>query len=159
MEEEIKEEAKEIAKSEECCKKDGKFKFHHCCGSKGNKIFLAIAIAIFIFGSGVCLGLHAGRNRTTHNFRQFPTEQRNGGRMMRGNDNIQNENGGCRGENGGCRFQGRVNQDQVQGQVQGQIEVQTQVPAQVQQVQTQTAPAATIQVVAPTQIKTATPAK
>lgn len=152
--EEIKEEAKEITSSEEYNKKIGKFKFHHCCDSKSNMIILAIAITILIFSSGVYLGLHVGRNHEARNFDQFPNEQRNYGRMMKGN-NIQDENGGCRGENGGCQFRERINQ----GQVQEQIEVQTQVPTQLQQVQTQTAPAATIQVVAPTQVKTVTPAK
>lgn len=150
------EEIKESINPEESCQKKGKFRFHHCCSSKGNMIILAIAIAILIFSSGVYLGLHAGRNHEARNFDQFPNEQRNYGRMMKGNAP---EDGGCRGENGGCRFEGRANQDQFQGQAREQIEVQTQAPAQVQQVQTQTAPAATIQVVSPAQVKTVTPAK
>jgi len=59
---------------------------------------------------------------------------------MMGNYNNYNNN---EQENGGCRFQG-------QGRVQEQIEVQAPV---------QSAPAATIQVVAPSTVKTVTPVK
>jgi len=135
MEEEIKEVSKE-----ECCTKKGMFKHHHCCGHKAMRAAL-LGVAIFaIFAFGVGVGRHLGEGR---NFNRGNFEQRGGGRMMRGYGN-----GMMQGQNGGRRLEGQVNQ----GQFRGQIEVQAQ-PA------TQTIPAATIQVVSPSQVKTVTPAK
>lgn len=135
------EKTEEVIKVDECCghKKFGKH-FHGCCGHKVARTIL-LGVAIFaIFSLGICVGAHRSFNRENRYGRNFNFEQRDGGRMMRGNNFQDQEN------NGGCRFQGRNNQDQFQGQV-----------------EVQSVPPTTIQVVSPvqtpTQVKTVTPAK
>jgi hypothetical protein len=133
MEEEKKE---EIVKVTECCdhKKFGHH-FHGCCGHKVARAIL-LALAIFaIFSLGVCVGSHRNFDREIRYGRTFNFEQQGGGRMMRPN-NFQGQQ-----NNSGCRFQEQNNQDQFQGQV-----------------EVQSVPSATIQVVSP-QVKTVTPAK
>ena len=132
----------EVIKAEECCghKKFGKH-FHGCCGHKAARAIL-LAFAIFaIFSLGVCVGTHRSFNREMRGGRNFNFEQQGGGRMMRGNNFEGQEN-----NNGGCRFEGQNNQDRFQGQV-----------------EIQSVPSATIQVVSPvqtqTQVKTVTPVK
>ena len=136
MEEEIKEVAKE-----ECCTKKGMFMkhHHHCCGHKLVKAIILVVVIFAIFSVGVAVGSHLGRGRS---FEKGNFNQR-GGQMMRGYNNNM-----MPGQNGGRRFHNQINQ----GQFQGQIEVQAQPSVQ-------TIPAATIQVVAPNQVKTVTPAK
>ena len=135
------EKTEEIVKTEECCnhKKFGKH-FHGCCGHKVARAVLLALIIFAIFSLGACVGSHRSSNREFRGGRNFNFEQRGGGRMMQNNNFRGQEN------NGGCRFQGQNNQDQFQGQV-----------------EVQSVPSATIQVVSPsqtqTQVKTVTPAK
>ena len=131
----------EVIKAEECCghKKFGKH-FHGCCGHKVARAIL-LGVAIFaIFSLGACFGSHRSFDREMRGGRTFNFEQQGGGRMMRNNNFDDQEN------NGGCRFQGQNNQPRFQDQV-----------------EVQSVPSATIQVVTPNQnpiqVKTVTPAK
>lgn len=132
----------EVIKAEECCgyKKFGKH-FHGCCGHKVVRAIL-LGLAIFaIFLLGVYVGSYRNFDRESRYGRNFNFEQQGGGRMMRGNNFEGQEN-----NNGGCRFEGQNNQNRFQGQV-----------------EIQSVPSATIQVVSPaqtpTQVKTVTPVK